>query len=164
MPKGVPKAGFRKTRKRKNSGSINDLGVLIPPIKSKSNETDAEIASRLDERFSILEMLGEAAITGDARALIVSGPAGLGKSFTIEKLLERHDPNQINHGIIKGYVKTTGLYKTLWKYKEAGQVIVFDDADSIFFDDTSLNMLKAVCDTTERRVVSYLAELDLVDD
>jgi hypothetical protein len=51
----------------------------------------------------------------------------------------------------------------LYQYREAGQVIVFDDADAVFFDDTALNLLKAVCDTTERRRVSWLAETNMVD-
>ena len=41
---------------------------------------------------------------------------------------------------------------------------MFDDADAIFFDDVSLNLLKAVCDTTERRVVSWLSEGKLLDE
>lgn len=166
MPKGVPKAGFRKTknwkqRKTKVARSMDDTRIELAPV---SKETDFQIEQRLAERFGVLKLLTNAAIDGDARALVVSGPAGLGKSYTIEKALEEWDPSGINYRIIKGYVKTTGLYKTLWQFREAGQVIVFDDADSIFFDDVSLNMLKAVCDTTERRVVSYLAEAHFVDE
>ena len=35
---------------------------------------------------------------------------------------------------------------------------------AIFFDDVSLNLLKCVCDTTERRVVSWLSEGKLLDE
>lgn len=127
-------------------------------------ETDEQIEARLAERFEILDVLTEACTVGNARALIVSGPAGLGKSFTVEKRLADWDPNEINHTIVKGYVRATGLVKTLYQYREAGQVIVFDDADAIFFDDVSLNLLKAVCDTTERRRVSWLSEGVLIDE
>ena len=65
---------------------------------------------------------------------------------------------------MKGYVRATGLVKLLYQYRNAGQVIVFDDADAIFFDDVSLNLLKAVCDTTETRRVSWLSEGSLVDE
>ena len=53
-----------------------------------------------------------------------------------------------------------------WDYEQCCQVpvVVFDDADAIFFDDVSLNLLKAVCDTTERRRVSWLSEGKLIDD
>ena len=88
----------------------------------------------------------------------------LGKSYTIEKRLADWDPSEHNHTIVKGYVRATGLVKLLYQYRNEGQVIVFDDADSIFFDDISLNLLKAVCDTTERRRVSWLSEGKLFDD
>jgi hypothetical protein len=127
-------------------------------------ETDAQIEAKLTERFQVLEYLTEAALTGDANAAIISGPPGLGKSFTVEKAMKEFDPNGINSCQIKGYVRATGLYKLLWKFKEKGQVIVFDDADTVFFDDTSLNLLKAVCDTCETRTVSWLSEANLVDE
>ena len=129
-----------------------------------SNETDDQVEDRIAERFDILEMLADSCIAGDSRALIVSGPAGLGKSYTVEKKLEAWDPNGHNYAITKGYVRATGLVKLLYAYREAGQVLVFDDADAIFFDDISLNLLKAVCDTTERRVVSWLSEGKLLDE
>ena len=127
-------------------------------------ESDSQIESRIAERFDILESLTRASTTGDVRAMIVSGPAGLGKSFTVEHVLGQWDPNGINHTFVKGYVRATGLYKLLYQYREQGQVIVFDDADTIFFDETSLNMLKAVCDTNETRRVSYLTEGALIDE
>ena len=129
-----------------------------------SNESDEQVENRIAERFDILEMLADNCIEGNSRALIVSGPAGLGKSYTIEKKLEEWDPSGNNYAITKGYVRATGLVKLLYVYREACQVLVFDDADAIFFDDISLNLLKAVCDTTERRVVSWLSEGKLLDE
>ena len=157
MPRGVPKAGFRKTKNKTKS----DIIAYCEPIQI---ETDTEISQRISDRFEILEDLAIGSTTGEIRSLIVSGPAGLGKSFTIEKTLNQWDPDGTNYTIIKGYVRATGLYKTLFAHSAPGQVVVFDDADTIFFDDTSLNMLKAVCDSTENRTVSYLAESQLFDD
>lgn len=154
MPRGIPNSGVRKSRTKK----VEEQTSVI------EFETDQEIDARLRERFDILSDLVHQAVSGDVRALIVSGPPGLGKSYTIEKTLEKNDPNAVNHQIVRGYVKATGLYKLLWQCKEKGKVLVFDDADTIFFDDTSLNMLKAVCDTTEKRKVSYLAEGYLIDE
>ena len=133
-------------------------------IPVTSNETDKEIYKKLKTRFSILEMMAKAAIEGDIKSLIVSGPAGLGKSFTIEEALEEADPTEKDHTVVKGYVKATGLYRTLWEYKDKGKMVVFDDSDSIFNDDTTLAMLKAVTDSTERRKVSYLSEFNMVDE
>lgn len=158
MPRGV--------YNRKITSAAADLAALRVnyTAEPKAVETEVQIEARLAERFEILDLLTEACTVGNARALIVSGPAGLGKSFTVERRLADWDPNEINHTVIKGYVRATGLVKTLYRYREAGQVIVFDDADAIFFDDVSLNLLKAVCDTTERRRVSWLSEGSLIDE
>jgi hypothetical protein len=126
-------------------------------------ETDEAIGTRITERFDILGILTHSAMVGDSRALIVSGPPGLGKSFQIEKALDDWDPDSERHVIVKGFVRATGLVKTLFNHKDEGHVIVFDDADSIFYDDVSLALLKAVCDTTEKRVVSWLAETRMID-
>jgi hypothetical protein len=159
MPRGVydRKASFSPAQQ------IAALRISYD-AEPKVIETEDQIEARLAERFEILDILTEACTVGNARALIVSGPAGLGKSFTVERRLADWDPNEVNHTVIKGYVRATGLVKTLYRYREAGQVIVFDDADAIFFDDVSLNLLKAVCDTTERRRVSWLSEGSLIDE
>jgi hypothetical protein len=154
------------TRKRRAAEAAKNhkaINRLIQPA-SLVQETDEQIFEKLNDRFSILEMMTKAAVAGEARAVIVSGPAGLGKSYTVEQELAAWDPNEINHTIIKGFVRATGLYKTLYNYREAGQVIVFDDSDSIFYDDVALNLLKAVCDTTEKRRVSWLTEGVMIDE
>ena len=134
------------------------------PYDNNPSETDEAISARIADRFDILSVLTESCISGDSRALVISGPAGLGKSHTVEHALAQWDPSGNNYTIVKGYVRPTGLVKMLWSYRSAGQVIVFDDADAIFFDDVSLNLLKAVCDTTEKRTVSWLSEAALIDD
>lgn len=128
------------------------------------HETDEEIVAKLTERFEIIRDLTVGATTGETRACIISGPAGIGKSYTVEEVLRDWNPDNDCYSTIKGYVKATGLYKMLWSRREHGQVLVFDDADQIFFEDTALSLLKAVCDTTETRVVHYLAERGLVDE
>lgn len=157
MPKGVYE---RKPRNSKTNAAERLAEMQVVSHK----ETDEQIDARIAERFEILDILTEACMVGNSRSLIVSGPPGLGKSFTVEKTLAEYDPNGVNHIIIKGYVRATGLIKMLYRFREAGQTIVFDDADTIFFDDTSLNLLKAVCDTTENRRVSWLSEGKLVDE
>lgn len=159
MPRGVPKAGYRNTKSQ--AERIATVRVSYEPTK---HETDIEIAERLDERFEILDVLAQASTCGNSRALVVSGPPGLGKSFQIEKALYDYDNSGNSYTTIKGYVRATGLVKLLYQYRHAGNIIVFDDADSIFSDDISLNLLKAVCDTTERRTVSWLSEGKLIDD
>jgi hypothetical protein len=147
MPRGV--------YKRFNSKAVNEVISL---------ETDDEINARISERFEILSDLTQASLLGNVRAMIVSGPAGVGKSYTVEERLAKWDPKGVKHTIVKGYVRPTGLYKLLYQHADKGKVLVFDDADSIFFDDTSLNMLKAVCDSSKKRTISYMSEGSLYDE
>lgn len=157
------KRGPYNTEKKKIHEAISRGTSMTPPPAAKV-ETESEIWARIENRFQIAEAMTHAAVDGICRSLIVSGPAGLGKSYTIEQILHDWDPDETRHTIIKGYVRATGLYKMLWKYRDAGSVLVFDDADRVFEDGTALGMLKAVCDTTEARKVSYLAETNLIDD
>lgn len=155
MPRGVPKSGFRMTAKRVNA----PFGEVVEPIQ---HETDEEIGERIEERFSCLEDLTQSTISGESRSLIVSGPPGLGKSFTVERILA--DKDESEYRIVKGFVRATGLYRILYEMRHKNCVVVFDDCDSIFFDDVTLNLLKAACDTTERRCISWRAETKMRDE
>jgi len=143
---------------------ISDQIEAVKDYVETKTTVDKQIESRLAERFEILEELTQACINGEARSLIVSGPAGLGKSYTVEQRLASWDPEQLNHTIIKGYVKATGIFKLLYQYRFPNQVIVFDDADSIFFDESALNLLKTVCDSTEKRKVSWMSQAVFMDE
>ena len=172
MPKGIPVSGKRAPwgSKSRNGVLLNANAAYVERVthivhhEPEVVETDEEISARINERFEILQTLTDACATGDARALIVSGAPGLGKSFQVEASLTDLDPERLNHVLVKGYVRATGLFKLLWQYRMKGQVIVFDDADSIFNDETSLNLLKGVCDTTLVRRVNWLSEAKLIDE
>lgn len=168
MPRGVPANGFRLTKKRLASGwnKPNEGIVHFHPQKQvvEPVETEAEIDQRIKERFDVLDTMTRAAVRGKAPAMVVSGPPGLGKSFSVEKIVKNFDPNTERSTFVKGYVRPTGLYRTLYEFRHPGNVIVFDDADSIFSDETSLNLLKAACDTADKRTISYLVETNLKDE
>src|ERR1700743_214282 len=118
-------------------------------------ETDAQIAERMDTRFTVLETLVQDVVDGDVRSLIVSGPPGFSKSYTVEEVMAA---NNIKYNIVKGHSRATGLYKMLWDNREEGSILVFDDCDSVFCDEIALNILKTALDTTEERIISWLAE------
>ena len=159
MPRGVPKSGFRVTRKRQ---AIN---FAPQAVKSVRSETVAEIESKLADRFEALEIMSEATGKGINRSLIVSGPAGLGKSFTVEAKLAELEQKGHSVTYIKGYVRPLALYKLLYETRHPNSVLVFDDSDSVFYDDVSMNLLKGACDSTERRVLHWLSRsLDKEED
>jgi hypothetical protein len=53
-------------------------------VKRQPKETDIQIREKLAVRFDALQVMSDATAVGKNRSLIVSGPAGLGKSFTVE--------------------------------------------------------------------------------
>lgn len=130
---------------------------------ARDNETDEQIAERLDERFRMIDVLANASCLGKVRSLVVSGPAGLGKSHAVESAVRRYDPYEQKSIIAKGFVRPTGLYLLLHEYRHKGNVIVLDDADSIFADQDALNILKAALDTTKKRIISWRSETKMMD-
>jgi len=66
--------------------------------------------------------------------------------------------------MISGRVSGTGLYRLLYEMRFKKCVVVFDDADDIFFDDVSLNLLKKACDSSSKRYLSWLSKAELFDE
>jgi hypothetical protein len=128
---------------------------------SVREETDEETIDRLRERFEMLEDMTRATKKGDVRAMIVSGPPGVGKSHGVEKVLGKHDliatlgERAPKYEVVKGAMSAIGLYCKLYKMADKDNVIVFDDCDSIFSDELSLNILKAALDSKKNRTIHW---------
>jgi len=123
-------------------------------------ETEEEVIERLRERFDMLQDMTKAVKKGDVRAMIVSGPPGVGKSHGVEEVLDRYAMMESlgagkTHEVIKGAMSPIGLYCKLFKMADKGKVVVFDDCDSIFQDDLSLNILKAALDSKKNRTIHW---------
>jgi hypothetical protein len=144
-------------------GKIESNENVLSLTNKDVYQTDEEIAKKLELRFEILELMSKAACTGSCRSLIVSGPAGLGKSFQVEQTTTEYADDGGRVKYIKGFMRATALYKSLYECRETGSVIVIDDADSVFFDTDSLNLLKGACDTTETRRIGWGAETKMTD-
>ena len=127
-------------------------------------ETDDQAMDRIRERFDILHEMTKATVSGDIRAMIVSGPPGVGKSYGVETeiekacLFDKLAGKRLRAEVVKGSATPIGLYQTLYKYSDANSVVVFDDCDSILLDDVALNLLKGALDSGKKRVISWLSE------
>ena len=142
-----------------------DAGVAqVRETVEATTETDEEAMVRIRERFDILHEMTKAATNGDIRAMIVSGPPGVGKSYGVEQeiekatLLDQIAGRRLRAEVVKGSATPIGLYQTLYKYSDANCVVVFDDCDSILLDDVSLNLLKGALDSGKKRTISWLSE------
>jgi hypothetical protein len=136
------------------------------PSKKVLKETDDQIKSRLRERFQVLEDMTRAVKKGQVRAMIVSGPPGVGKSFGVEAVLSKHDTMANIAGneklkkyeVVKGAMSALGLYKKLFEFSGPKNILVFDDCDSVLLDDLSLNILKAALDSGKKRMIHWNTE------
>ena len=128
------------------------------------SESDEQAINRIRERFDILHEMTKACVGGDIRAMIVSGPPGVGKSFGVEQeidkacLFDRMSGKRLRAEVVKGSATPIGLYQTLYKYSDPNCVLVFDDCDSILVDDVALNLLKGALDSGKKRKISWLSE------
>ena len=145
--------------------SMAELGNAEVVVReTKSNETDEEAIARIKERFEILTQMTEATQEGSVRAMIVSGPPGVGKSYGVEEQLNKSDifnkmadvPPKFE--VVRGSMSALGLYQKLYKFSNPGNILVLDDCDSVLFDDISLNILKAALDSSKKRYISWNSE------
>lgn len=123
-------------------------------------ETDEEAMDRIASRFAILDEMSKACINTDIRAMIVSGPPGVGKSFGVEQQMEKASlfdkiaGKKTRFNIVKGAISGIGLFAILYKYSDAKNVLVFDDCD-VWEDPDALNVLKGALDSGKTRRISW---------
>ena len=141
-----------------SADSYEDAGNAKTTVRE---ETDEETIERLRERFDMLEDMTKATKKGDVRAMIVSGPPGVGKSHGVEKVLGKHEliaqlgDRPAKYEVVKGAMSAIGLYCKLYKHADKDNVLVFDDCDSVFSDELSLNILKAALDSKKNRKICW---------
>ena len=170
---GIPDRDIRIRCENQESYVLISGEVPAAPVGDKSleqikvsddavaHETDEQIVERLRGRFEVLKDMTKAVKEGTVRAMIVTGPPGVGKSFGVEEVLSRDDlfntlgNRRPKYEVVKGAMSAVGLYAKLYKYSEKGNVIVFDDCDSVLLDDLSLNILKAALDSSKKRTISW---------
>lgn len=139
--------------------------IIGLPCANANDLVDEETRIRdIEERFEILNTMTASLQAGDIRAMIVTGPPGVGKSYGVMSTLERQNifgdiANQKRrYEVVKGAMTALGLYAKLYEYSGKGNVVVFDDCDSVLMDDLSLNILKAALDSGKKRKIFWNAD------
>ena len=147
----------------KKPSNAMHLSLEQAAVQKNLTETDDQIKTRLRERFDILDEMTRAVKKGDVRAMIVTGPPGVGKSFGVETVLAKHDvfatvaqnEKLKKYEVVKGAMSAIGLYKKLYEFQDKKSILVFDDCDSVLLDDLSLNILKAALDSGKKRMIHW---------
>lgn len=138
-----------------------DTEAIAARERTVAKQSDQEILDRLNERFDILTEMTKAVKRGDVRAMIVSGPPGVGKSHNVEAVLQKDGlfdtlgERKPRFEVVKGAMSSIGLYKKLYEFSDSKHVLVFDDCDDILQDELSLNILKGALDSSDRRWISW---------
>jgi hypothetical protein len=152
MPRGVPKAGFRKTKaaiaRKTDALMVNET---IEPPKSQFSVV---------ERFDFIGKFVDLLSAGHINSFILTGSGGIGKTTTVLNTLkslglveDTPDKPLGDFIVIRGFSTPKALYETLYTYKN--KIIIFDDADQVFKDPLGANLLKAALDDKEERVINW---------
>jgi hypothetical protein len=123
-------------------------------------ESDEQAMDRIATRFGVLDEMSRACIAGDIRAMIVTGPAGIGKSHGVNLQMEKASMfdklagKKVRFEVVKGAMSGIGLFAKLYKFSDAKNVLVFDDCD-IWEDQDAINVLKGALDSGKTRRISW---------
>lgn len=131
---------------------------------NKQEETDEEISLRIADTYESMETLVAAVSANTVNSLIIAGAPGLGKSYTVNKVLNEVNSGEFGYTFHRGYLRATHLFRLLWENRFAGQTIVLDDTDAIFGDETALNILKAALELKTTRRIGWGSEKEFIDE
>lgn len=139
--------------------SIEDLWN-DPESKLRSLETDEEAIARIKSSFEEMEDIVSCVSEGIIKGLIVAGPPGVGKSHGIYECLRYYDGfgkliDSKTVTYVSGKTTPLALYMSLWESRGSDQLVVYDDCDSVLWEEDSQNILKAALDSRDVRRITW---------
>lgn len=152
-------------REKEIMAKVIEAGWVAPTVAPKQQKaevidetdllSDEELFARIDDTFTSISLLAEAAASLKIRSMIVSGSPGTGKTFEVVKAMkaqEARDRNFYCHHI-KGTISPVALYIELYRARHG--VLILDDTDEAFTDNESLQLLKAATESSKDRSIAY---------
>jgi len=115
--------------------------------KQTGSEPEFALMDKLKRHIQLI-------IDKKANALILSGPPGMSKTYTVRRTFNFAGmrPGK-DYSIHKGSaLDLEAVYSIL--YRNRDKIIIFDDFDTPLSDPEVINLLKAITDTYSRRIVS----------
>ena len=125
------------------------------------DHVDRERIEEIQDKYEVLKDLTCSIAQNNIFSLIVRGSAGTGKTYTVEDTLRSYKDDKdskMEYEFCSGFTTPIALYQILWHNRRKNKVTVFDDNDSIFTEETALNLLKAALDIRPVRTLKYSAE------
>ena len=160
MNEEAPKLRFGK-RGRPSKEAVAAAKAAVAQ-REGPKRTDAELLEAIKQRFAMLRELAEACGRGQVPSLIIPGAPGIGKSYTVMDVLDTLD---IKYKRVTGGISAVELYALGFHHKAKGDIIFIDDSDMVFRDEDTMNILKAMTDSSRQRIVSWQKQnRELADD
>ena len=120
---------------------------------------------RLKAQFIVMEDIVGKVASGNLRGLIITGPAGIGKTHNVLKVLRDYQTYiapiagiEAEIEVCAGHMTTVGLVQALWRNRHEANTLVLDDIDTVLDTLDAVNILKAALDTGTQRHVSYMTQ------
>jgi len=117
----------------------------------KSDEPAFKVYAELENFIKFVAL-------GKAPAVILCGPPGMSKTYMVKRTFyfSRLKPGR-DYNIEKGSsLSPQATYDLL--YKNKNRILVLDDFDTPLQDETTVNMLKAITDSYDKRILSFPRE------
>lgn len=146
--------------------SMASQEIAIPSPKVKSayetyKELEEQYWSDPDTIYEDLVSLVKTVGAGNVNSLILSGSGGVGKTFRTKKVLKGMGLKEGHDFImLKGGGAPLGIYTKIFQHKD--KILIFDDFDDVWKDLKTVNILKAILDTTDPRQVDWVSKSDSV--
>lgn len=133
--------------------ATNSAQLTIVSANNPLEAYEQQDYTELEEAYSILSTFIRHIANGKCRGLLLNGPAGIGKTNSVSRLLDQHGTQ--SYKIVAGNMSIFNLYIELYRHREQGEIIVLDDIDGVFKQIDGINILKAATDTTKQRRISW---------
>lgn len=141
------------------------------PESVKDAEKKVETYKDPKQQFKEMAVYVNGVIKGIQPGVILCGAPGIGKTYKVMQHLKAAGKRLgQNLEVFKGKASMRELYKSMYEYQNAGDIILIDDADSLVgknAPEDCINLLKAALDSTsddEGRYVTYKIAGRLTDD
>jgi hypothetical protein len=133
------------------------------PMVEKNTLTLGDKVKYMDEQLEDVYEISRRVAAGAFNSLFISGRAGTGKTYKVESALKTEGlVEDQDYFKVSGTISVLQMYKKLYQYSD--KLLVFDDCDSVFKDESGRNILKAALDTKKFRRLSYLKKLSMLFD
>jgi len=153
--------------------TLSSMGLQVEESTGVVNNQPKIDEFGINKRFEFVQQMVTMVGKKTIASAIITGQGGLGKTHTVLKslkaqgLIDTTDLAAFEEGykfnssksyrVVKGYSTAKGLYRTL--FEGNGQVLVFDDCDSVLKDPVALNLLKGALDSYGERWISWNADM-----